>query len=67
MKQLHNQHDVLADEKTDALSQPIKNLRWEFIESVEIIKNSKFTKPKILEIGSGAVSYTHLRAHETLR
>ena len=27
--------------------------RWEFIKSVEIIKNSKFTKPKILEIGSG--------------
>jgi len=34
IKLLHNQHDVLADEKTDALSQPIKNLRWEFIESV---------------------------------
>lgn len=27
--------------------------RWEFIKSVEIIKKSKFTKPKILEIGSG--------------
>ncbi len=27
--------------------------RWEFIKSVEIIKNSKFPNPKILEIGSG--------------
>ncbi len=27
--------------------------RWEFIKSIEIIKNSKFKKPKILEIGSG--------------
>ncbi len=27
--------------------------RWEFFKSVEIIKNSKFTNPKILEIGSG--------------
>ena len=27
--------------------------RWEFIKSIEIIKNSKFKRPKILEIGSG--------------
>ena len=27
--------------------------RWEFMQSIEIIKNSKFTNPKILEIGSG--------------
>ena len=27
--------------------------RWEFIKSIEIIKNSKFKSPKILEIGSG--------------
>ena len=27
--------------------------RWEFIESIEIIKKSKFVNPKILEIGSG--------------
>ncbi len=27
--------------------------RWEFMESIEIIKNSKFRNPKILEIGSG--------------
>ena len=27
--------------------------RWEFMKSLEIIRNSKFTNPKILEIGSG--------------
>ncbi len=27
--------------------------RWEFMKSIEIIKNSKFTNPTILEIGSG--------------
>ena len=27
--------------------------RWEFIKSIEIIKNSKFKRPNILEIGSG--------------
>ena len=27
--------------------------RWEFIKSIEIIKNSKFKNPKILELGSG--------------
>ena len=27
--------------------------RWEFNKSIEIIKNSKFKRPKILEIGSG--------------
>ncbi len=27
--------------------------RWEFTKSAEIIKNSKFKRPKILEIGSG--------------
>ena len=27
--------------------------RWEFVKSIEIIKNSKFKRPKILEIGSG--------------
>ncbi len=27
--------------------------RWEFFKSIEIIKNSKFRNPKILEIGSG--------------
>ena len=27
--------------------------RWEFTQSIEIIKNSNFKNPKILEIGSG--------------